>query len=470
SSNPRPTDELRSIVTKVVHDTRQRIGKKGGGPEGNSRKAHAREAWYRMLGISAAKEVCPPFEDEYGEPDTLPAFSRDPATGYRRPYPHWKVSLAHPKQLDWIPTYIMRFRGMIPNDNGELSRSLRDLSDEDIVALLYDGPFKTAAGAWNDTTKTPEELAQMRSQARRRQRLERKVAFRKSHFTGIPSLRGSGWDHLDHPGFMSADESDGEGGLKTLRPAYRATWVNNTFDAMDIAESKRIRARLGPNARIPARRVEIVDRPIPYLEHNKVPIRIAICSFGKAWREAHPEELRRAAHAINFEIKVKPSVEDFLSQHPIDHELNEQHPGSPGAAPIEGNEGEDIDFLIDPELLGVNQSQAGTIVPEVKEAGAAGPSNLAHNNVGTTGKFEMPPPPLLGEQFPTFDLHKPAAKKRGRPRKDTINTTDVDGRMTKARVSAPGVLGSQQSEVQGGQVAQVKKRGPGRPPGSKNKK
>lgn len=121
--------------------------------------------------MAGAKTVRPYFEDEHGEPDTLPAQFVDPVTKYCQPYPHWKAPLT--KQVVWIPTYILRFRSMIPKDRGELSAKLHSLSDEQIVTLLHDGPFKSAQNAWRDMKKTNEELEVMRMGARRYQRIDR---------------------------------------------------------------------------------------------------------------------------------------------------------------------------------------------------------------------------------------------------------------------------------------------------------
>jgi hypothetical protein len=124
-----------------------------------------------MLSITAASEIRPYFEDEYGEPDTLPAQFVDPDTKYCRPYPHWKASLV--KQAAWIPTYILRFRSTIPSDQSELSIMLRGLTDQQILILLNDGPFKSACASWRNNKKTDLEIEGMRSSARRYQRCER---------------------------------------------------------------------------------------------------------------------------------------------------------------------------------------------------------------------------------------------------------------------------------------------------------
>ncbi|KAG8706020.1 hypothetical protein FRC11_008563 [Ceratobasidium sp. 423] len=65
----------------------------------------------------------------------------------------------------------------------------------------------------------------------------KKISSRKSSIAGIPSLQGPGWEHLVHLGFTSANESDDEGKL-TMHSKWHAAWVNNTFNAVDVAESK----------------------------------------------------------------------------------------------------------------------------------------------------------------------------------------------------------------------------------------
>lgn len=124
-----------------------------------------------MLGITASKEIRPYFEDEYGEPDTLPTQFVDPDTRYCRPYPHWKCPLT--KQVAWVPTFLLRVRSTIPKDDSDVSNMLRNLSDEQIVTLLNDGPFKSAQTAWRDMKRTDVEIEAMRSSARRYQRVDR---------------------------------------------------------------------------------------------------------------------------------------------------------------------------------------------------------------------------------------------------------------------------------------------------------
>ncbi|KAG9093099.1 hypothetical protein FRC06_011673 [Ceratobasidium sp. 370] len=296
-SNPTPTPDLIEIVSKVVAEARSRIGKKKGGNDENSCKEHARNTFYRMLGITAAREIRPFFEDEFDEPDTLPAQST------------------------------------ITNDRSELSNVLRNLSDEQIIVLLNDGPFKSAQAAWRDLRKTDVEIEVMRSNARRYQRCDRKAAVRAAHIKLIPSLQGSEWEYLSQTGYMSQDESDDEGGLVTQRPEYRSLWLHNClndwetakesnlFDAIHLADCEKAKAKPGLCPRLPPRRIEIVRCPIPHLERGtgaaKSTIRIAVCGISKSWRRANPDEFKRYAHLLNTKANVRPDISSFLTQYPM---------------------------------------------------------------------------------------------------------------------------------------------------------
>ncbi|KAF8603709.1 hypothetical protein BDV93DRAFT_508345 [Ceratobasidium sp. AG-I] len=323
-SNPVASPDLIEIVFKVLSESRNRVGKKKGGSEDNSLKEHARTTFYRMLGISAAKEIHPYFEDEHGEPDTLPVQFVDPETKYCQPYPHWKASLA--KQTAWIPTYILRFRSTVPNDRSDLSTMLRGLSDEQIVVLLSDGPFKTAQTAWRDMKKADEELEAMRSNARKYQRTERKATMRGRYIKTISTLQGPEWEYLYHPGYMSQDESDDEGGLVTKRPDHRSQWETNLYQAIRIAHFNKAGAQPGPYSYPPSIKVEVVKRSIPHLERgtgtSKVTVRIALCGISKSWRENHQAELTKYAHLINTKATVKPDIAAFLSSNPMPNDNN----------------------------------------------------------------------------------------------------------------------------------------------------
>ncbi|KAG8707040.1 hypothetical protein FRC09_002066 [Ceratobasidium sp. 395] len=317
-SNPLPSPELIAIVSSVVAESRGRVGKKRGGVEDNTCKEHARNTFYKMLGISAAREIRPFFEDDYGEPDTLPADFVDPDTLYCRPYPHWKLPLT--KQVRWIPTFIVRFQTTIPKDDSDTSKLLQSLTVKQIVTLLNDGPFKSAQAAWRSLEKTDLEVSAMQSDARRYQRTEKKSVTRALYFKTIPSLQGTEWEYLSHPGYTSQDESDGEGGIVTMRPRRRPGWENNLYEAVRVAEAVKDAAKPGFHPR-PLRRIELVDRPIPQLERGKgnakVVIRIPYCGISKSWREENKEEFHKYLHLVDMKVIRKPDITAFLLANPM---------------------------------------------------------------------------------------------------------------------------------------------------------
>ncbi|KAF8603014.1 hypothetical protein BDV93DRAFT_508771 [Ceratobasidium sp. AG-I] len=318
-SNPAATPELIALMSKVVSESRSRVGKKKGGADDNSCKEHARNTFYRMLAITTASEIRPFFEDEYGDPDTLPTQFVDPDTKYCRPYPHWKAPLV--KQAAWVPTYILRFRSTVPNDQSELSNMLRNLTDEQVLILLNDGPFKSACAAWRNAKKTDAEIEAMRSSARRYQRSDKKAAVRSMYIRAITSLQAPEWEYLWQTGYMSQDESDEEGALVTKRPEHRARWETNLYEAIHVAEREKAKARPGLCPRIQPSRIQLVRRSIPHLERGtgsgKATIRIALCSFSKSWREANPDEIQKNAHLLNMKEVVKPDINDFLAKYPM---------------------------------------------------------------------------------------------------------------------------------------------------------
>ncbi|CCO36143.1 hypothetical protein BN14_10268 [Rhizoctonia solani AG-1 IB] len=357
-ANPPLTEELARTITRVVNDRKNRVGKKKGGAEENSlkQKEHTRDSWYGMIDIECSKDITVYFEHKNGEPDTLPVFFADRQTGYRRPRPHWKESLL--KQMEWAPTFLKWFRATIPNNNSELSTLLRSLSDEQIIILLCDGPFKTAATVWRDRKYTDAQIKELRSIERRKHRALCKATVRRSYTTGLPSLRGPGWEYLTHPGYMSAEESDSEDEVTIKRPAYRATWVNNLFGAIEMAELKR-------GMPVPNSAVVIVPLSIPKLERKSgagnETMRIPLCSLGKAWCKDNAQEVDKSSDLINSNITIKPSIDDFLSEHPVDVKLhrsaqsgggNEAIANNTNATEGKGDDGDELpEFPIDPELL-----------------------------------------------------------------------------------------------------------------------
>ncbi|QRW01120.1 hypothetical protein RhiLY_00117 [Ceratobasidium sp. AG-Ba] len=315
--NPPVTPEIAAIATKVVSEARSRVGKKKNGPEDNSLKEHARTRFYRMIGINAAKSIPPHYEDEYGEPDTLPLLFTDPETGYCTPKVHWKAVLT--KQLAWVPTYLLWFRSTIPNDKSEVSTVLRSLTDEQIIILLHDGPLRTCQTMFRDKKKSEEELVEMRVQSLEYHRRDKASSLiLQSHNT---RSHCSDWEFLYHPGFMSQDESDGEGGVVTKRPEYRAQWVTNLYEAIRVAQMNKARTQPGISPCPSRRRIEIVKRPISQLERgtgsSRVPVRIALCAISRSWRNVHAAELLKSQHLVNSKANAKPNIDSFLAQHPM---------------------------------------------------------------------------------------------------------------------------------------------------------
>ncbi|QRV77038.1 hypothetical protein RhiJN_05053 [Ceratobasidium sp. AG-Ba] len=318
-ANPVADAKLIATAAKVCDEFRSRIGHKEVGPEINAQKEHVRVTWYQVLGITSSKGIGPHFEDEYGEPDTLPAMFVDPETNYCRPYPHWTQPMD--KQTAWLGTYLLRFRSTIPNDQSSLSNSLRNMSDERILTLLHDGPFKTAQTVWYNMNKTEEEIQSMKSNSRRYQRSERKAALRSRYISTIPSLQSPEWEYLSHSGYVSPDESDDEGCLVTKRPSYRAQWEINFYEAIRVAEHEKAKAKQGLCPRFSARRLEVVRRPVPQLERGKgrrkTIVRIALCGLSKSWREANPLDLAKYKPLINVRAATKPDIGAFLRKHPL---------------------------------------------------------------------------------------------------------------------------------------------------------
>ncbi|QRV91933.1 hypothetical protein RhiJN_19951 [Ceratobasidium sp. AG-Ba] len=313
-SNPAPTPELVEIVSRVVAEHRNCICNKKSSPENNSYKEHAHNTLYRLINISAARDIKPYFEDAYGNPDTLPAQFIDPNTGYCQPFPYWKGSLI--KQVAWIPTFIQCFRTILPLEQPELAKQLSSLSDEAIVILLHKGPFKTCATAWRDAKRSDAEIKQMRLAARRYQRSDRKASARAVYIKAIASLQTPDFEYLYHLGYVPQDESDDDGVLVTKHPDNRAQWETNLVEAIDTAGHQKFQARPSYSRR----RVEIVKRPIPHLERGtgatKVTVRIAICGISKSWIKAFPKEFKKYSPYVNSSANVKPDISAFLEQYP----------------------------------------------------------------------------------------------------------------------------------------------------------
>jgi hypothetical protein len=95
----------------------------------------------------------------------------------------------------------------------------------------------------------------------------------------------------------------------------------NLYEAIQVAEHGKAKARLGHCPRLPLSRVEIIRRPIPQLERGtgvgKVAIRIALCGISSSWRKTYPDALQKFAHLFNMNAIAKPDISSFLSEHPM---------------------------------------------------------------------------------------------------------------------------------------------------------
>lgn len=95
----------------------------------------------------------------------------------------------------------------------------------------------------------------------------------------------------------------------------------NLYDAIQVAEREKAKARPGLCPRVPPLNVDVVKRPIPHLERGmgvgKVTIRIALCGISKSWRERYPEEFHKSTHLLNMKQISKPDINLFLAQHPM---------------------------------------------------------------------------------------------------------------------------------------------------------
>ncbi|QRV79048.1 hypothetical protein RhiJN_07063 [Ceratobasidium sp. AG-Ba] len=299
STNPAPTSETIAMVLKVCSEARSRVGKKEAGPEDNAIKDHVRAQFYQMINVSSSKQIRAFFVDEFGQPDTLPAQFADPETGYINPCPYWPGPLS--AQTDWIPTYLLRFRSTISNDQSDVS--------------------KTCQTVWRNMRKSPEQLKLDMSSARQYQRRERKAAARGRQIRQIPSLQGPQFMCLSHSGYVSAEESDDDGGLIVKRPDYRPQWEINLYDAMDAAELNNTQAKPNGKGCFMPRKVEIVSCPIPQLQrgtgNGKYFVQIPLCVLSKSWQARNAEQVKKSTPLLNLKLANKPDISAFLAKYPM---------------------------------------------------------------------------------------------------------------------------------------------------------
>ncbi|KAG9123883.1 hypothetical protein FRC07_013639 [Ceratobasidium sp. 392] len=324
-SNPMPSPELLASVAKVASLTAKSFG-----AYKNAVTGHARDVWYHMLDIAAAKEIRPYYLDAYGNHDVFPEQFVDPVTKYCMPFPHWGKTFQ--KQALWVPTYVNHFIGLIPKGDSELSVLLRGLSHEDIVVLLYNGPWKSALAAWRSANvKTEKELEKMQLNQAIYHQAQKKAQVRAEYIKLVPDLQGPEYKFMTHPGYMS-DEYEAEGKIVIKRPTHRAPWVNNYFEAVRSAEAQKPKARPGP-APLP-QDIRFKNLPLPLLTsgvgNSKTPVRIACSALAYKWREQTRADFLKYSAQADMKVVAKPDISDFLIQNPrlIAEPLHDHEPSA----------------------------------------------------------------------------------------------------------------------------------------------
>ncbi|KAG8792011.1 hypothetical protein FRC12_007538 [Ceratobasidium sp. 428] len=193
------------------------------------------------------------------------------------------------------------------------------MTDEDIIARLNDGVYRSAKAEWSKTHKSKgeEHVETACIKAKRNARMERKAANRTTHRDSIPGLQGPEWHFLFHKDIMSPEVSDEEGSRRVKDPGWRAQWMTNVLRAMDVASVEQAKNQRGFCP--PPRRVRMtVSTPIPVLkDSSKKTVRIPICALSRKWRKENPEALK-APH-IHPTFDTPPDIDDFLNAHPLDN-------------------------------------------------------------------------------------------------------------------------------------------------------
>ncbi|CAE6508029.1 unnamed protein product [Rhizoctonia solani] len=263
-------------------------------------KNHVRMAYTSSVGVKRIKDVRAHFEDQDGTPDTLPEHFVDPETRYGQPCPHNVAPLV--RQIDWVPTWLQRCKGTIPNDQSELSLVLRSLTDEEWVGYLHSGPFKSAQQAWRNLGKTDEELQVMQTYQIMYHKTERKAFMRVGYIHSIPALRGRQYAFLCNRGYMSEEEEE-NGVIVVKRPTHRSSWINNLYDAISTSETrKQLKSR--PGFTVKPREIRLIDARIPRLEGSndkkKSAVQIALCAIPKRWKQQNSIEFSKATHLVDI--------------------------------------------------------------------------------------------------------------------------------------------------------------------------
>ncbi|KEP47372.1 hypothetical protein V565_157890 [Rhizoctonia solani 123E] len=314
--NPPLTPELSTLIMSVVGGFPSRVGKKvTGDQDNNSKKKYAREVFWATFSINGLNELRPPFLDANGRVDYFPEEFVDLKTGYKQPFPDWGEPMT--QQMVWVPTLLWRWKAMIPHDTGPTSTMLRNMSDEEALIFLHDGPFKSARNEWGKKKYTKDQLDDMRSNARQDRRAESKSLIRSLFRPEVPAITGPEHDWLFHSGMVSRDVSDNEGEIEVHRNEGIALWVTSFNEAADTAHQKGLTKYRHPRKK---KKVVLVPTHIPQLErgkgrHKKI-VPIAICAFSKKLRRSQPELFKSSTHLINSSIQVAPDILAFLEKYP----------------------------------------------------------------------------------------------------------------------------------------------------------
>ncbi|KAG8765467.1 hypothetical protein FRC12_007480 [Ceratobasidium sp. 428] len=313
--------ELQDLVGRVCSSTaiKARAGtNEKPKPRDNQMADVIRKVFLNEIGIKKLSEIRPPMKKTDGTPDLFPEFLMDPLTGRSTPCPDWDSGL--PEQVEWIYGFLWRFRVEGPTlaSTKDCKERVKTMTDEDIIARLHDGVYRSAKAEWSRHKSKGEEYVETaRIKAKRNARMERKAANRATHRDSIPGLQGPEWNFLFHKDVMSPEVSDEEGRRRVEDPGWRAQWMRNVLGAMDVASVEQARNQRG--FRPPPRRVHVtVSTPIPVLkDSSKNTVRIPICALSHKWRKENPEAIK-VPH-IHPTFNTPPDIDDFLNAHPLDN-------------------------------------------------------------------------------------------------------------------------------------------------------
>ncbi|KAG8733563.1 hypothetical protein FRC11_005146 [Ceratobasidium sp. 423] len=164
-------------------------------------------------------------------PDYLPVHLNNPMPAYCHPHPHWKLHLS--EQVTCIMMFVLHFWVTVPRNGSALSTDLLRLSDDEIINLLYDGPFRTLQNAYHREKK---DVAKVEVKAEKAVvsvepvHRERKAFAWQSQCLEVKVLTDSSWDALYHKGVMLCVNSDD----KSEQPSWRRQWDLNSKEVDQV--------------------------------------------------------------------------------------------------------------------------------------------------------------------------------------------------------------------------------------------